>query len=338
MQHCLALAELGRHRVGNGAMVGAVLVREGKIIAEGYHAAYGTAHAERMLLENFTSEIFSNDILYVNLEPCCHQGKTPPCTDILLERGVKHVVFGMFDPDQRVRGKSVELLKQQGVLIDGPLGRTHCERLNRGFVTVRTLSRPWITLKMAMNTAGFISKSDGSTLKITSYAQDIFAHTYLRHQSDAILVGVQTVITDDPQLDERFRNIDYKKFNSALIGKENSMYKKCELYRIILDPHFRIPSHAKVLNDENASRTMVLTQASIAEIRQKNRGTHGAKVISMSVHDEFFVWESLWKILLEPVDEYHGITSLLVEGGAKTWQAFRSHGYMDEEVVLTGHD
>ena len=172
-------------------LIGSVLVRDGKIIAEGFHAAYGTSHAERQLLENFKAEIKPTDILYVNLEPCCHTGKTPPCTDIILERGIKHIVIGMQDPDPRVAGKGIEILRKNKVQIEGPVLRAQCEWLNRGFISVRTKQRPWITVKSAHSSDGKIANDDGAPLAITDEAQNMWSHEHLRFTHDAILVGMK---------------------------------------------------------------------------------------------------------------------------------------------------
>ena len=249
IDHCLKLAEQGRGFVGNGALVGSCLVRDGKVLAEGYHSAYGEAHAERILLENYEQKISTQDILYVNLEPCCHHGKTPPCTDIILEKGVKKLVFGMQDPDPRVAGEGIRILEAAGVQCIGPIDSAVCRRFNRGFVSVRENNRPWITLKSAKTADGRIANDDGSPLKITSEEQDAWSHEFLRAKHDAILVGVKTIIQDDPELTVRFCH------------PERS--RRIQPMRVILDPHGRIPQDAKVLNDEYAEKTIVVTEQEV---------------------------------------------------------------------------
>jgi len=203
LRHCLTLAEHGRGKTGINPMVGAVLVREGKIIAEGWHHQFGTAHAERDLLNSFP-DVRPTDTLYVNLEPCCHtQKKTPPCAQLLIERGVKNVVYGMRDPNPAVAGKGIALLNKNSVQTFGPVLEQECKRLNRGFVSVMTKKRPWITLKRAVTADGRFANPDSSPLKITSSVQDVWAHQFLRARHDAILVGIGTVIADDPQLTMR---------------------------------------------------------------------------------------------------------------------------------------
>lgn len=330
MRRCLELAAFGRRAVGNGALVGSVLVRDGKIIAEGYHRGFGLAHAERDLLTSFTDDIRPDDILYVNLEPCCHTGKTPPCTDIILERGIKHVVIGMRDPDSRVSGKGIELLRQNGVTVEGPVLRAECEWLNRGFVSVRTKNRPWITIKMAKASDGRIANADGSPLAITSPAQNTWSHTFLRARHDAIVVGVQTVINDNPTLDARLAPPSPERNQGGRRGAGGEVP-----WRIVLDPHGRIPHDAKVVTDDHASSTVIITDIQ----RQHTLGDltkNGVHIFGVPMQDDVFVWEELWETLLGAEGDFHGITSILIEGGAKTWELLKAASLVDQEVVLVG--
>ncbi len=328
MHRCLELASLGRGHVGNGALVGAVLVRDEKIIAEGYHSEYGKTHAERELLQKFDQEIRSSDILYVNLEPCCHQGKTPPCTDIILERGIKHVVYGMLDPDPRVAGQGIKTLEAAGVHCEASTERALCEKLNRGFISVRRKNRPWITLKSARTPSGEVAKIDGKPLKITSAAQDVWTHTFLRAASDAILVGVQTIINDDPILDSRL----------AEGSNMNTKVEQYQPYRIVLDPHLRVQEDAKVCTGASRERTIIITcsHTSIDQEKQKRIESKGVRIVSIEMRDGMFDWQALWGVCLTPAVSFHGLTSILVEGGKRTWDLFKGARIMDEEVVLVG--
>lgn len=333
LHRCLALAERGRGNVGINPLVGAVLVREGKIIAEAYHSEFGKAHAERQLLENHdprTSSaeaerygarqiIRSTDTLYVNLEPCCHQGKTPACTDVIIERGVKHVVFGMIDPDPRVAGKGIACLKEAGIEVIGPVLRAQCEWFNRGFVSLKTKGRPWVTLRRAQTRSGAIAKPDGGPLKITSVEQDRWTHGWLRARHDAIVVGVQTVIADDPLLTVRF-----------------SFNRSTAPLRFILDPRLRIPLSARVVNAPLASGTMVVTGPGSDAVKRRELEGRGVPVAEIPLHEGRFDFPALWKVLTEDKGDFHGISSVLVEGGARTWQSFREAGVVDEEVTLMG--
>ena len=304
MHHCISLAQKGRGLVGTNPLVGSVLVRNGMVIAEGVYMGKGTPHAERQLLENIDQKISTEDILYVNLEPCCHVGDTPPCTDIIIESGIQTVVIGMKDPDSRVAGLGTQALRDAGVTVIGPVLPERCRRLNKGFISLRENSRPYITLKRAQTPQGVTANTDGTKLCITSDEQNIWSHTHLRTTHDAILVGVQTIIVDDPELTIRLNKGIKKSFPQPL--------------SIILDPDFRIPRDAKVLR----KGTIVITTKEPEECS-------GATVIQIPLHDGTFDVKNLWS-QLPP------ISSVLVEGGQKTWNTFKKAGIVDEEVVLVG--
>lgn len=323
IRHCLQLAERGRGLVGNGAMVGAVLVRAGAIIAEGYHEAFGKPHAERHLLEKFEQKISSLDVLYVSLEPCvAHRSKkNPPCSDLIIQRGVRHVVYGMADPDPRVAGKGIAALRKAGIQVLGPVLPQECERLNRGFVSLRTKGRPWITLKKAITKAGDIANPDGSFLKITTLEQDTWSHTHLRAKHDAILIGIGTALIDNPRLTIRHCAAAFQP------------------WRIVLDAGLRLPVTAKLVTDEHAGRTIVVTKNKLHKIQQSVvplLQARGVRVLQLP-HDEHGVdFAALWKALTTPEGDFHGIASILVEGGAHTWNTFTQAGVVDEEVTLVG--
>ncbi len=336
MRRCLELAACGRGKTGINPLVGAVLVRDGVIIAEGFHEGFGKAHAERQLLEEFdptspraaglrgaSQEIRSDDMLYVNLEPCCHVGKkTPPCLQLLLERGIKNVVYGMRDPNPEVSGKGINLLIKKGVQVFGPILEDECLRLNRGFVSVMTKHRPWITLKEARTIDGRIANEDGSHMQITTQQQDQWSHSFLRARHDAILVGSGTIHFDNPRLN--IRGIDAPPL----------------LRRIILDSAFTMPLSATVVGDKNAASTFVIrgemepTEDTIE--RQRVLEGRGVTICTLPLKEGQFDWPKLWETLITPMENFPGISSILVEGGPKTWAAFRSANYVDEEVTLVG--
>lgn len=318
VHRCLELAERGRGAVGTNPLVGAVLVRDGKIIAEAFHEGYGKTHAERALLEKFEQKIRSDDLLYVNLEPCCHQGKTPACTDIIRERGVKHVVFGMVDPDPLVQGKGIACLREAGIAVTGPIERARCEWLNRGFVSLRTKGRPWVTIRTAQTKSGAIAKPDGHPLKITSEEQDRWTHAELRGRHDAIVVGVRTVITDDPRLTTRFA----LPLPSPL--------------RIVLDRRLRIPLTARVVSGALAAGTVIVIGAGADQTARATLEGRGVRFIEGPLQHDRFDLPALLRMFAKPAGAFHGLASLLIEGGAKTWQSFRAAGLVDAEIALVG--
>ncbi len=324
MRRCIELARRGQGRTGVNPMVGAVLVRDGVAIAEGYHEGFGKAHAERQLLEKFDQKIESTDVLYVNLEPCCHTGKkTPPCAQYLLERGVKHLVCGMRDPNPAVSGRGLDLLIKNGVHVSDLVLEQECKRLNRGFTALMTKGRPWITLKKAVTMDGRHCKEDGSFLKITTQQQDEWSHRMLRARHDAILVGVGTILADNPRLTIR--------------RAENPP----PLKRIVLDSRLRIPLSATVTGDEHAEDTIIVCGDEVTgeDATEKIRVLEGrgVRIVRIPMEAGLFRWTDFFEALVTPVGDFHGVSSVLVEGGAHTWECFRRGGVVDEEVTLVGH-
>lgn len=333
IHRCLSLAESARGHTGINPMVGTVLVRDGKIIAEAYHEQFGGPHAEALLIKKLDQKIQQEDGLYLNLEPCCHQGKkTPPCTKAIIKSGIKRVIVGMLDPNPEVSGKGIVELQKNDIEVIGPIERARCEWFNRGFVFLMTKGRPWITLKKAQTRSGAIACEDGSKMKITSEVQNRWSHAFLRAKHDAILVGVGTVVTDDPLLTARMANDQVTRAKQPL--------------RIVLDPELRIPLTAKIVNGEMAKGTMVVrkdsddsedsrdTQGKMRELRER-----GVRVASIPVNASgAFDLQALFRLLTTPTQDFHGITSVLVEGGAKTWEAFRKAKAVDCEVTLIGKE
>ncbi|MDD5469630.1 MAG: bifunctional diaminohydroxyphosphoribosylaminopyrimidine deaminase/5-amino-6-(5-phosphoribosylamino)uracil reductase RibD [Candidatus Peribacteraceae bacterium] len=315
MHRCLALAENGRGRTGINPLVGSVLVRGGSIIAEGWHSAFGADHAERDLFKKFDQEISQEDLLYINLEPCNHHGKTPPCTELILERGVRRVVFGMFDPNPLVAGQGIQRLRNEGVEVIGPVERARCEWLNRGFISLMQQQRPWVTLKRAQTPDGRIAQEDGSPLRITSREQDAWSHAWLRAAHDAILVGIETIIRDDPQMKVRLKN---------------KKVEQCTPLRIVLDPKCRVPMDAQIIGEGTC---IVTAQDSEVPSELEERGV---QVLRIPFDGKQFDFCALWKALTTPKDDFFGITSVLVEGGPRTWERFRQAGGIDEDVILVG--
>lgn len=339
LRACLDLA-LVPADTGNGARVGAVLASESQIIAIGRHEGYGKAHAEADLFACYTGPIGPRDTLYVNLEPCCHTGKTPPCTDAIIKSGITRVVYGMQDPDPRVSGKGIAVLRKAGIEVIGPVERALSEWVNRGFMTVRTKNRPWITVKHAFARNGAVAKPDGTPLKITSSEQDQLSHTFLRKRHDAILVGIGTVLRDNPTLNTR--NAQDFRYEEGIIDKKllNTKVDQFQPYRIVLDPQLRTPSEAKLVTDNSADRTILCV--SEETYREKKDvcdlfTKRGVRIFPIATSDDgSFLWPSLWTALLTPTATFFGITSMLVEGGPGTWAHFVENGMMDMEVTLRG--
>lgn len=206
MRRCLALAERGWGKVSPNPMVGAVLVRDGVVLAEGWHDVFGGAHAERMLFEGLAlggrNEDFSDCILYVSLEPCAHFGKTPPCANLILEKGVGRVVVGVLDPNPKVSGRGVEILRAAGVEVIVGVLEEACRQLNWAFWVNQRLGRAAVVAKWAETADGFMGSGTSDRVKISGAVAGDWVME-LRRGVDAILVGVDTWDLDQPKLNVR---------------------------------------------------------------------------------------------------------------------------------------
>jgi diaminohydroxyphosphoribosylaminopyrimidine deaminase/5-amino-6-(5-phosphoribosylamino)uracil reductase len=242
---------------------------------------------------------------------------------------VKNVVIGIQDPDVRVSGEGIKQLRTAGIHVRGPVERALCEHFNRGFISVRTKGRPWITLHRAQTLDGRIANPDGSPLKITNDEQDAWTHEFLRARHDAIVVGVQTVIHDDPQLNVRHLN----KGTGTGMDTGNTAWQP---WKIILDPQLRIPLSAKVVTGEAAKKTMIVSSENSSSDACDEFLKRGVRIVEIPLIDNHFDFPALWNALLTPAQDFYGITSILVEGGKKTWKTFYASGLIDEEVVLVG--
>ena len=234
MKKALSLAELGLRRTSPNPMVGCVIVKDNVVIGEGWHHEYGKPHAEIEAL-NDAHEHFHDvrgSTVYVTLEPCSHHGKTGPCADRLVEEGVAEVVVAMTDPNPKVNGKGIKILQDSGIkvtLLNGKL-EAAAKWLNRGFVFVHKYHRPFITLKAAMSLDGKMCLDNGSSKWLTGTAARKKAHE-LRAENDAVLVGVGTVLSDDPELTVR----DVAGFNPL---------------RVVLDRKHRTPDNSKIFGSD----------------------------------------------------------------------------------------
>ncbi|MFP4482031.1 MAG: bifunctional diaminohydroxyphosphoribosylaminopyrimidine deaminase/5-amino-6-(5-phosphoribosylamino)uracil reductase RibD, partial [Thermovirgaceae bacterium] len=225
MSLALDLALRGTGKTAPNPRVGCVIIRDGRIQGRGYHQACGLAHAEAAALE-MAGEQARGATLYVNLEPCSHHGKTPPCTEAIIKTGVSRVVAAMQDPDPRVSGRGFARLRGAGVEVDTGICRAEAEEINKGFVTRVKKNRPWVTLKAAMTMDGRIAQEDGWSKWISNRWSRTRAHL-LRASHDALLVGVGTVVADDPKLNIR-----------EVSGHAPRV--------VVLDPSLRTPSDASL--------------------------------------------------------------------------------------------
>ena len=284
----LALKAAGR--TSPNPMVGAVLVKEKKIIATGFHQFAGGDHAEIVALKRAGAKA-KGATLYINLEPCSHQGRTPPCTLSLIQTGIKEVIAGMKDPNPLVAGRGFRQLREAGIRVRVGLLNEECESLNEAFVKYITRRLPWVTLKLAATLDGKIASATGDARWISTADSRAMVHR-LRNQVDAVIVGSGTALADDPQLTCRIPS-----------GRNP--------WRIVLDGRLRISPSAQIFCQRDPEKTIVVTsdQSSARKIRLLQ--ARGAQVWKFSLHKGRIPWAAVLKKLagLE-------ITSVLVEGGA----------------------
>ena len=297
MQRALALAAQGQGRTAPNPMVGAVLVGSAGVLAEGWHRAPGLPHAEVDALSKVGGRA-DGATLYVNLEPCCHTGRTPPCTEALLASGVRRIVVGMVDPDPRVRGRGIRALQDAGILVEVGLMAEECRRLNAPYLRARTRGRPLVALKAGVTLDGRIADEGGRSKWITSAAARAVAHQ-LRDRHDAVLVGSGTLLADDPSL------------NTRIDGGRDAR-------PVVLDSCLRMPAGARVLSAgrpplvfcrDDAPERPELDQAMIVRVPGTPAGLDLELVLSDLVA--------------------RGIHSVLVEGGAKVHRSLLEAGVVD---------
>ena len=227
MQRCIFLAKLGAGSVSTNPMVGAVVVHNGKIIGEGYHKKFGQAHAEVNAINSVkNSELLAESEIYVSLEPCAHFGKTPPCADLIIEKGIKKVYVGCLDPFSKVDGKGILKLRQAGIEVITGVLEKECQELNRRFFTFVNLKRPYVILKWAQSLDGYIDK-DFVPVKISNTLTNILNHKW-RSEEDAILIGATTAERDNPRLNNRLWF--GKNPVRIILDKDNSLDKTLNVF------------------------------------------------------------------------------------------------------------
>jgi len=302
MQRAIQLAWNGLGHVSPNPMVGCVVVVDGKIIGEGYHQKYGGPHAEVNAITSVEDKSqLRKATVYVTLEPCSHHGKTPPCADLLISHQVKRVVVAARDPNPLVNGNGIEKLRAAGIEVDSGLCEAEAKEENVRFNTVFLKKRPYIILKWAQTKDGFIARSDYSSKWISNPLSRQLVHKW-RTEEDAILIGKNTAIYDNPRLTSR----DWK-------GKDP--------LRIVLDRNKALDKSLNLFTDEKP--TLVYTLQSPEKHNQTSW---------IQLHENHFLED-----LLTDLHE-RKIQSLIVEGGQATLQAFIDRGLWDEARVFIGNN
>ncbi len=310
IQRCFELARNGRGEVSPNPMVGAVIVKEGRIISEGYHKKYGGPHAEVEAI-NAAQEDLTGATLYCNLEPCCHKGKkTPPCVPLIIKRGIKRVVISNLDRNPEVNGRGVLELSAAGIEVTSGVFADIGEKLNRFFFKGIRSKVPYVTLKIAQSKDGFINSDKPERTLITSEYAEIFVH-HQRSVFDAVLVGADTVNIDNPYLTVR------------KVEGRNPV-------RIVLDGMLRSNLQANLFNDENKNRTWVLTSKRSDPNRKRILEEKGIRVIDIiSDRSGRIELKLILKILYN-----NNIGSLFVEGGADIFNQFIMQNLADELIII----
>ena len=301
MKRVLRLAEKGRGRTSPNPMVGAVLVKNGKIVGEGYHVRAGTDHAEIIALKQ-AGEKARGATLYLNLEPCTHYGRTPPCAPAVIEAKVKRAVIGMEDPNPSVSGKGLESLKRAGLNVAVGILEKECRRLNEAFCKYITKREPFVILKAAATLDGKIATRDGDSKWISGETSRRFVHR-MRDQVDGVVVGIGTVLKDDPQLTARIK-------------------KGRDPYRVILDSQLRIPEEAKVIGN-SPSKTIVATTELGDKGKIERLETKGVRVLIIPSQKG----RVDLRTFLSKLGEME-MMSLLVEGGSQV-----NGSFLDEDLI-----
>src|SRR5476651_595556 len=308
MRRCLELAALGMGSVSPNPMVGAVIVYDGKIIGEGYHQQYGKAHAEvnavtQVLLQfDNAADLLKQATIYVTLEPCAHYGKTPPCADLIIKHQIPNVVVGCRDPFDQVNGKGIEKLQAAGINVVVGISEAGCLDLNKRFFTRVKKQRPYILLKWAQTSDGFFAPADNSQFWITGKASRKLVHQW-RGEEDAILIGKNTALIDNPQLNVRYGS-----------GRSPK--------RVVIDRNLELPESLNIF--DQSVETFVFN-ALKTDVDGK------IKYIALEDFDNFVPQYILFQLYLQDVQ------SVIIEGGAKTSEAFINASLWDEARVFTGN-
>ena len=300
MQLALDLAVKAKGRTSPNPMVGAVIVKEGEIVGKGYHRKAGTPHAEIHAL-NEAGSLAQNATMYVTLEPCSHHGRTPPCSEAIVKAGLKRVVVAMVDPNPLVAGRGINQLRAAGIEVEAGLLENEAKKLNEIFIKYITTKTPFVLLKTAMTIDGKIATHTGDSKWITGPKAREQVHR-LRDNYDGIMVGIGTVLADNPSLTTRLEDF---KDNSGIRGKSPN--------RIIVDSSARTPLDSKVLNMQADTYTVIAISQLAPKDRVKDLKEKGAKILAC---DSNATGQVDLKDLMVKLGQLE-ITSVILEGGSQ---------------------
>ena len=308
MQKALTLARMGNGRTSPNPVVGAVIIKGNKEIASDYHRKSGSPHAEILALKKAGTKARGATI-FINLEPCCHTDKkTPPCTGAIIRSGIRKVVVAMIDPNPKVAGKGLKELRRAGIETEAGLMETEAGKLNESFIKFITKKKPFITLKIAQSLDGKIATAGGKSKWITGIKARRHVHI-LRNDTDAVLVGIGTVIKDNPSLDCRIKG-------------------GIDPYRIVVDSDLRIPLKSKVL-EFNDGKTIIATTS--------KAGSRKSALLRASGHTVLVIKDNKGRVDLKRLVKELGrldITSIMIEGGSSINASALSSGIVDKVICF----
>jgi diaminohydroxyphosphoribosylaminopyrimidine deaminase/5-amino-6-(5-phosphoribosylamino)uracil reductase len=310
IRECLLLAKRGAGKVSPNPLVGAVLLKNGRVISKGYHKKYGGPHAEVNAIV-YSKENTADATLYCNLEPCCHTNKqTPPCVPLIIEKKIKRVVISNFDPNREVNGKGIRQLRKAGIEVTTQILENEGKELNKFYFKFVKDKIPYITLKIAQSLDGKISEARNKQTWLTGKESVKYVHK-LRGEYDAVLVGANTIKVDNPLLSVR----EVKGRNPL---------------RIIIDGKLSIPLKSKVIECEDPQNTWIFTSINSSERKEKIFSEKEVKIFRIiSSKNNRLNLKKILKVLAK-----QKITSLLVEGGGEIFSQFIDEELFDEITVL----
>ncbi len=300
MQRCLDLAIQGLGNVAPNPLVGSLIVHDDKIIGEGFHQQFGKAHAEVNAIQSVTEkDLLKHSTLYVNLEPCSHFGKTPPCADLIIQSKIPRVVIGSYDPNPKVAGKGIQKLRDAGLEVITEILKTESDFLNRRFITAHTKHRPYIILKFAKSADGFMALNEPKQFWFTNGLSKKLMHKW-RTEEQGILVGRNTVAIDDCELTAR-------------------LWQGKNPVRIVIDKNNSLPRDRKIFN--TLAETLVFNEVETKTV---------ASVDSVQIDFSKNVLEQVLQHL-----QTNEIQSVIIEGGPDTLRYFIEQNLWDEARIFT---
>jgi len=311
MQHTLSLAKLALGHASPNPAVGAAIVRDGVVVGEGYTQPPGSRHAEVVALRQ-AGEKASQATMYVTLEPCCFQGRTPPCTEAIIAAGIAEVHLAMIDPNPKVSGRGKAELEAARIVTYLGEHEQEAQELNEAYVKFIKTGVPFVTGKFAMSLDGKIATRTGDSRWISGEESRRYVHC-LRYQMDAVMVGVDTIITDDPQL-------------TARAGREGGQAERQPL-RVVVDSQGRTPLNARVL--QVPGKTLIAVAEGLEPAKATALSQAGAEIVTVPTKEGLVDLEALLRLLGR-----RGISSIMAEGGAGVFGSLFEHRLVDKVIAF----